>query len=55
MEDSRYQGLENRSVCVRSQVLSKTSVAGVKRVKRTVMLEGDFSSKKVHCGFSKTK
>lgn len=33
MEDSRYQGLENKNVYVRSQVQSKASVAGTKTVK----------------------
>lgn len=36
MEDSRYQGLENRKVYVRSQVQSQASVAGAKIVKGTV-------------------
>lgn len=36
MEDSRYQGLEKRSVYVRSWVQSKASVAEAKRVKGTI-------------------
>lgn len=36
MEDSRYRGLENRNVYVRSQVQSQASVAGAKTVKGTI-------------------
>lgn len=36
LDDSRFQGLENRHVYVRSHIQNRASVAGTKRVKGTL-------------------